>query len=200
LSIKLKRKSSTKTRLCPSFLFPQNPTISTLDMSSAFDSPGLALQQALEELTQTFERKRKPSLYHRNTPTSKRCPQHPIPCLVPHYEPMHGTTTSQAVAVQAALKKSLSNPIGFPLTLTPDEKQFIIDTGASITIMNSNDDYITPITPVQRTELKGIASGLTVQGIGTAQYIFLDDKGADITLVLPNMLFVPNLPIRLLCP
>jgi hypothetical protein len=113
---------------------------------------------------------------------------------------MHGTTTSQAVAVQAALKKSLSNPIGFPLTLTPDEKQFIIDTGASITIMNSNDDYITPITPVQRTELKGIASGLTVQGIGTAQYIFLDDKGADITLVLPNMLFVPNLPIRLLCP
>jgi len=102
--------------------------------------------------------------------------------------------------MQGAIKEATSTPMGLPMTLTPDEKQFIIDTSASITIRHSSEDLISPISSVQHTELKGITLGLTVQGMGTVAYTFWANDGTIFSLTLPNTLYVPNLPIWLICP
>jgi hypothetical protein len=52
----------------------------------------------------------------------------------------------------------------------------ILDTGASISISPYSTDFIGEIKPVQNITLKGIASGLTVTGIGTIQYTFQNDS------------------------
>jgi len=98
-------------------------------------------------------------------------------------------------AIVAYLADSVSQAL-FPV----ERKCFIIDTGASITITNCASDYVEHPKKVHPTHLQGIASGLLVQGIGTAIYHFCDDKGAEICLELHNVLFVPECPIRLLCP
>jgi len=52
-------------------------------------------------------------------------------------------------------------------------------------------DIITPITPVQNLEIKGIASGLTVQGSGSVWYSFYNDSGELDTICLKHFLNIP---------
>jgi hypothetical protein len=110
-----------------------------------------------------------------------------------HYLPLIPLPDAQAptiwAMVQAYLAGSASNNIEF----TPDERKFFIDTGASITISNCQTDFVAEPRPLPITTLKGITSGLMVEGIGTAVYSILH-------LSLSNVLYVPNCPIRLLCP
>lgn len=85
------------------------------------------------------------------------------------------------------------------MPVTPDAYQFIIDTGASITITNNAADFTTPPRPVLQTTLQGIASGLSIQGIGTAAHCFTADDSSKVSIQLPNVLFVPDCPVSLLC-
>jgi hypothetical protein len=61
--------------------------------------------------------------------------------------------------------------------LTPDMVPLIIDTGARISLSPHKMDFISPIQPVQRISIKGIASGLAVEGIGDLCYSFHNDSG-----------------------
>lgn len=76
----------------------------------------------------------------------------------------------------------------------------IIDTGASISISPYRSDFISPIRPVQKVQIKGIASGLTVQGIGDLQYKIYNDNGEEQLILLRNSLYVPQCTVRLICP
>lgn len=84
--------------------------------------------------------------------------------------------------------------------MSPDMHPLVIDTGASITVTPHTTDFISPIRPVQQVEIKGIASGLKVAGIGTAIYQFYNDTGEVQVLQLENCLYVPQCTTRLLCP
>jgi hypothetical protein len=85
-------------------------------------------------------------------------------------------------------------------SFTSDEKAFIIDTGASITITNDSADFPDSVWGVRPINLQGIASGSEIKGIGTAVYKFRMDDGSIQVVTLPNVLFVPGCPVRLLCP
>jgi len=138
-------------------------------------------------------------IYHPATPANRRQPKSQATLPAQHYTTTSMTLT-QAKALQADLRHVSSQVSQLPSPFTPDEKIFITDTGASITITNDAIDFVSPPKAVQHTELKGIDAGLTVQGIGMARYSFRSDDGHSFTLTLPNVLLVPKIPVRLLCP
>jgi hypothetical protein len=127
--------------------------------------------------------------------------KHPLaPRLATHYSPTHhsafptSTTDAELLFVYAA------SETGLPIHFTPDEATFIIDTGASISITYDKSDFDNDIEPVQPTMLKGIAAGLSVQGIGNATYHFTTPDGTILPVTLRNILYVPQCKVCLLCP
>ena len=100
---------------------------------------------------------------------------------------------NKLIALQSRIE---SNNLG----LTPDEVLLIFDTGASISISNSKDDFIGEITPITHMRISGIAKGLEVKGYGTVEYTVLNDDGATVTMRIDGVLYVPGCPARLICP
>jgi hypothetical protein len=80
-----------------------------------------------------------------------------------------------------------------------DDRAACIDTGASCSISNCKDDFIT-FAPSSSTILKGISRGLNIASTGTLKWNILDDNGDDIALHLHNSLYVPDAPMCLLSP
>jgi hypothetical protein len=109
-------------------------------------------------------------------------------------------TLTQGIQHRTQLQAYMSMNQGFPTTFTPDEVSFVVDTGASITITHDKQDFVSPIYRVQPTTLQGIASGLSVEGIGDAEYVFRTDNDQHVSILLRNVLYVPSCSIRLLCP
>jgi hypothetical protein len=89
---------------------------------------------------------------------------------------------------------------GAKTPLSPDMVPLIIDTGASVSISPYKTDFTTPIRPVQQIQIKGIASGLSVAGIGDMSFTFTNDHGEHQTVLLKDSLYVPHCTVRLLCP
>lgn len=123
-----------------------------------------------------------------------------IPTYVTHYNPLRDMPLHEAQTTRLNLQAYIANNQGLPARFTSDEKHFVIDTGASITITNHKEDFVSVIRPVQPTTLKGIASGLDVKGVGEAEYVFKTDDGRLTTVFLKNVLYVPDCNVRLLCP
>lgn len=98
--------------------------------------------------------------------------------------------THEILALWATLELLIDSADGFPLQMTPDAKTFIVDTGASITITPSLQ---------AADELKGITAGLMIKGHGTSRYTLLSDDNTLIEIVLPNVLYLPDCCVRLLC-
>jgi hypothetical protein len=114
--------------------------------------------------------------FYPKTPIQRRFQKPEIPLAAIHYSPTTSLSTSTAQALQANLKEAHLTYNGLPTPLMPDEILFNIDTGASVTtITNAVTHFIYPPRLAQHTQLKGIAAGLTVMGIGTAIYTFKGD-------------------------
>jgi hypothetical protein len=85
------------------------------------------------------------------------------------------------------------------MNFSPGGKPICIDTGASCCISNDKADFI-HIDPATNTLLKGIGSGLHIAGQGTICWKITTDTGDEVSLNIPNSLYVPSAPMCLLSP
>jgi hypothetical protein len=122
------------------------------------------------------------------------------PRLVRQYEPMIPQSDFHAKEKLVMLTAFEATYHDTTTPLTPDMVPLIIDTGASISLTPHATDFITPIRPVQNIQIKGIASGLSVKGVGDISYQFRNDMGELQTMILRDCLYVPQCVVRLLCP
>lgn len=66
--------------------------------------------------------------------------------------------------------------------------------------MISKENFVTEIYPVQSAEIKGIAAGLQIKGLGSAQYILRADDGSHQKAILDNILYISQCDVHLFCP
>jgi hypothetical protein len=76
----------------------------------------------------------------------------------------------------------------------------IIDSGASCCVTPHIEDLINQPTPVQNTTVKGIVGGLTALGRGTVQLKIQQENQEKIILIIDNVIYTPDCPIRLIIP
>ena len=74
-----------------------------------------------------------------------------------------------------------------------------IDNHASRCISNCIDDFASTIKPSKR-QLIGISGSLDIKGTGTVKWVIEDDDGVRHHIHIPNTLYVPDAPMRLLSP
>ena len=80
-----------------------------------------------------------------------------------------------------------------------DAFNICIDIGASSTCSSSKDDFLPgTYTALHGATINCIASGLSVAGYGTVQWIFMDDNNTPIDVEIERVLHIPDLPTRLL--
>jgi hypothetical protein len=94
--------------------------------------------------------------------------------------------------------KTVTTRASTVMDFVPGSKAICIDTGASSSISNDRKDFIT-FHPVTDQVISGISSGLKVKG-GTLCWIIRDDNGDDVILHISDALYVPKVPLCLLCP
>jgi hypothetical protein len=85
-------------------------------------------------------------------------------------------------------------------TCTKETSHAIIDSGASCCVTPYIEDFIHQPTPIQNTTLKGIAGGITSLGRGTVQLKIHQDNTDNIILVIDNVIYAPDCPIRRISP
>jgi hypothetical protein len=85
-------------------------------------------------------------------------------------------------------------------TCTKETSHAIIDSGASCCVGPYIEDFIHQPTPIQNTTLKGISGGLTALGRGTVQLKIHQNNTDNIILVIGNVIYAPDCPIRLISP
>jgi hypothetical protein len=122
------------------------------------------------------------------------------PHFIMEYEPMAEMPRFEAkekMVLLAAFEATYHDNI---TPMTPGMVPLIMDTGASISLSPHKTDFISPIQPIQNVAIKGIASGLTVEGTGDLSYTYVNDDGEEQTIVLRGCLYVPQCAVRLICP
>jgi hypothetical protein len=75
-----------------------------------------------------------------------------------------------------------------------------IDSGASCCVTPYIEEFIHQPTPIQNTTLKGISGGLTALGRGTVQLKLHQENRENIILIIDNIIYAPECPIRLISP
>jgi hypothetical protein len=83
---------------------------------------------------------------------------------------------------------------------TKETSHAIIDSGASCCITPYIEDFIHQPTSIQNTTLKGIAGGLTALGRGIVQLKIHQENKEHIILIIDNVIYAPECPIRLISP
>ena len=135
--------------------------------------------------------------YNRVKPNQQPFTKKDIPVLATQYEPLlpQQVTHADFTPYRATLVE-LSN---YSTNIHHYNYESIPLLSASCSF--NRHDLISMVRPTQPTKIKGIASSLTVQGIGTVVYHLTADDCTLVTLRIPNVLYVPDCPTRLLiCP
>ena len=123
-----------------------------------------------------------------------------IPLPAPDYNPSaQALPFQQAKEYQAMLFALHTDYSKGTAPVTSDDLLVVLDSGCTCAISFDKHDFVGPIHPVQFVELKGIASSLQVEGIGTVNWMFLSDDGSHITILL-TCLYVPAASSQLLPP
>jgi hypothetical protein len=85
-------------------------------------------------------------------------------------------------------------------TCTKETPHAIIDSGASCCFTPYIEDFIYQPTLIQNTTLKGISGGLTSLYRGTVQLKIHQENKENIILIIDNVIYAPDFPIRLISP
>jgi hypothetical protein len=83
---------------------------------------------------------------------------------------------------------------------TKEASHAIIDFGASCCITTYIEDFLHQPTPIQNTTLKGTSGGLTTRGRGTVQLKIHQENKENIILIIDNVIYAPECPVRLISP
>ena len=86
-----------------------------------------------------------------------------------------------------------------PTSFDTDSFKILVDNCATRSITNDSADFIDPPVKV-KGRLKGVAGSMPVTCKGTVRWYIEDDSGTVHKILLPNTLFVPSAPERLLSP
>jgi hypothetical protein len=81
---------------------------------------------------------------------------------------------------------------------TKETSHAIIDSGASCCVTPYIEDFTHQPRPIQNATLKGIAGGLTALGRGTVQLKAPQENNENIILIIDNIIYAPECPIRLI--
>ena len=68
--------------------------------------------------------------------------------------------------------------------VTSNDLLVVLDSGCTCAISFDQHDFVGSICLAQFIKLEGIASGLQVKGIGTANWMLLNDNGTHVTVSL----------------
>ncbi len=120
-----------------------------------------------------------PPTYHRRMITDLpwRRDRASVPTLPTQYEPTTPRSPNNNKLHLVNLAAFEANYHDSYTPMSPDMHPLIIDTGTSSTVTPYSTDFTSPIRPVQQVEIKGIASGLKVLGIGSTTYQLYNDAG-----------------------
>ena len=66
--------------------------------------------------------------------------------------------------------------------------------------MLPNADHFSEFNPAKGQEVKGIATGLRINGRGTLNFCIDDDDGVHHKIRIPNSVLIPKLPMVLVSP
>jgi hypothetical protein len=99
----------------------------------------------------------------------------------------------------ALLRMALKDPLSFQASVrTTGETRVIWDSGASISVTPSMDDFLGPFsTTTTHDELQGLAKGLKICGQDHVLWVFPDMTGALHLIKVPAH-YVPETQVRLL--
>lgn len=87
------------------------------------------------------------------------------------------------------------------LSLSSNQFPVVFDSGASRCISGYREDFIGPLAAPSKTlQIGGMASGKTVEGIGTVRWSFLTKNRRSRLVIQTSCYYVPNCKVRLISP
>ena len=102
-------------------------------------------------------------------------------------------------ACTAQFYKAKVNPSSSRARYDTDSKVVRIDNCASYSISFDKSDFVSPLVPVKH-QIKGLGGTLNQVQKGTISWTIEDDEGQIYVMILPESLYVPQSPSRLLSP
>jgi hypothetical protein len=123
----------------------------------------------------------------------------PINSVAPSTTDSFGKATNADKLCMLCAWQTANSKTPVYMDYAPGSKAICIDTGASACISNDREDFIS-LDTVECQKLKGIGEGLEIAGQGTLRWSINDNNGNAIILHVRDALYVPKVPMCLLCP